>query len=288
VRSEVPVTRPVFSLRYGTAFRKAFGDAAVFSRFVSDVLGEPVQVASVRTELRGRGRVPVPMAVAGLGGDDVARGLRVEVWLLREHDHRHQAERAHATAWCDRGEAGRAGRSEQRVATIVVVVPLAERGKKGEAGARYLRDEALPPWAEAGSSGDRVVFLAPWAEAQAPARVRTWCALIVASDAGVVRAEDEGDAMTRQVLDAIDRRRAPLWELEAVLDESLWAGTLAKAFRRGRKEGYREGLRKNVLEAMAAKGYRVDERVRAWAAEAEEDELRVVADALRGDGGGSA
>lgn len=282
------MTRPVFSLRYGTAFRKAFGDAAVFSRFVSDVLGEPVQVVGVRPELRGRGRVPVPMAVAGLGGDDVARGLRVEVWLLREHDHRHQAERAHATAWSDRGEAGSAGRSGQRVATIVVVVPLAERGKKGEAGARYLRDEAMPPWADAGSGVDRVVFLAPWAEGDVPARVRTWCALIVASDAGVVRAEDEGDATTRQVLDAIDRQCAPLWELEAVLDESLWAGALAEAYRRGRDEGYREGLQTNVLEAMAAKGYRVDEGVRAWVARAEEDELRVVADAMRGDGGGSA
>ena len=55
MRSEVPVTRPVFSLHYSTAFRKAFGNAAVFSRFVSDVLGEPVQVASVRSDAAGRG-----------------------------------------------------------------------------------------------------------------------------------------------------------------------------------------------------------------------------------------
>jgi hypothetical protein len=280
--------RTVLSLRYGTAFRRAFGDAAVFSRFVSDVLGEPVQVASVRTELRGRGRVSAPMAVAGLGGDDAARGLRVEVWLLREHDHRHQAERAHATAWSDRIEAGSAGRSGQRVATVVVVVPLAERGKKGEVRARYLRDDALPPWTEAGSGCDRVVFLAPWAEGEVPARVRAWCALIVASDAGVVRADDAGDAMALRVLDAIDRQRAPLWELEAVLDESLWAATLAKAYRRGRDEGYRKGLRKNVLEAMAAKGYRVGAEEHAWVARAQEDEQRVVAEALRGDGGGSA
>jgi len=83
--------RPVVALRYGTALRCAFGEAAVFSAFVIDVLGEPVRVASVRAELRGRGRVPVPMAIAGLGGDDEARGLRIDVWLLRELDPRSKA-----------------------------------------------------------------------------------------------------------------------------------------------------------------------------------------------------
>ncbi len=37
-------------LRYGTAFKKAFGDREVFSRFASDVLGITVDVPVVHTE----------------------------------------------------------------------------------------------------------------------------------------------------------------------------------------------------------------------------------------------
>jgi len=279
--------RPVVALRYGTALRRAFGDAAVFSAFVSDVLGEPVRVASVRAELRGRGRVPVPIAIAGLGGDDEARGLRVELWVLHEVAYRERAERAYATAWADRAAAEH-GAAAKRVATVVVVVPLAREPARGRRAAQYAN--ALDAVVErAGEGGGRMVFVAPWAEGEAvPEALRAWCELFVASDVGAVAEEAARDAMTRQVLHAIERRAMRWGELEAALDESLWEEELARRFREARQRGYREGLAENALAAMQARGCEVDAEVRAWAGRAGVEELRQVVDALRGGGGGRA
>ncbi|MFO0608820.1 MAG: hypothetical protein U0324_36975 [Polyangiales bacterium] len=283
----MPAKRPVVSLRYGTALRRAFGEAAVFSAFVSDVLGEPVRVAGVRTELRGRGRVPVPMAIAGLGGDDEARALHVELWVLHELAYRERAERAHATAWADRAAAGR-GVTTKRVATVVVVVPLQREPEPGERAARYF--DELPAVSErVGEGGGRMVFVAPWATGgDVPARLRGWFELFVACDVGEVTEEAAGDAMTRRVLHAIERHAMSWAELEAGLDESLWEEELAKRFRAARRRGYREGLAENALAAMAERGCAVDAEVRAWAARAGVEELRRVVDALRSGGGGSA
>lgn len=280
-------TRPVISLRDGTAFRRAFGDMAAFSEFASDALGEMVRVTSVRTELRGRGRLTWPLAHAGLGGDDDARALRVEFWLLGETGYRERAARAHATAWADRA-AKASGGPAMRVATIAVVVPRARRAQQDGRAARYDDGESAPAWECAVDHGDRLVFVRPWVdEAEAPPRLRRWFSLFVASDAGRVASELARDETTRRVIDAIDRRTMSLHELEAVLDASLWEEHLARTYRAARRRGYREGLMSNVLEAMTESGHLVDDRVRAWAAGATVDELRRVIDALRGGGGGS-
>ncbi len=278
--------RPVVSLRYGTALRRAFGDADVFSAFVGDVLDEPVHVASVRTELRGRARLSVPTAIAGLGGDEEARRLRVELWALREVAYRERAARAHATAWTDRAAAP--GAMATRVVTVVVVVPLERVPRPGERAARYV--DALPAVSEEGTEHDgRCVFVAPWTTTdEVPARLRAWFELFVACDVGQAPDDAACDARTRRVLHAIERRAMRLAELEAALDESLWEEELARRYHEARRRGFREGLMKNALAAMSERGLLVDAAVRAWAERASVEELREVVAALRGRGGGRA
>ena len=69
----------VIPLRYGTIFKKAFGDREVFNRFASDVLDMPIDVSVVQAEYRYPEAVGHVNVEYDLFGEDVAHRVIVEM-----------------------------------------------------------------------------------------------------------------------------------------------------------------------------------------------------------------
>ncbi len=267
----------VLPLRYGTSFRKVFREREVFNQLARDASGVEVEVGAVRDELRGRGRPGVIESIAGLGGDDLARRLRVELWLLRDLRSEELADRAHATAYSDRGADDAKVHDRPQILTIAVIVTVPGCKPPRYSVAELVRGEPVDLPVIAPARRDRIVLLNPLViDERTPPSLRPWLALLADMENREVDEERYPAPTFQRLLQLASRERAPLWELEAILDESLWEGELAGQHRRG----YARGLRRGVVESLEAQGFRVDASVRAWLKRASDEEVRSLAAAL--------
>ena len=213
----------VVPLRYGTVFKKAFGEPEVFSRFASDVLGVPITVDTVHQEYSYKepvGRVKVEY---DLFAEDVEHRVVVELQHIREQDFFARFLHYHLVSIVEQAQTHQDYRSERTVYTLVILTT--------EPRARDLRFSVavsdLDPVSEQGARlgvyRHRLVFLNPKViNAGTPPAARRWMELIADSLDGEVEEARFPDPMMRRVLGAIRDEVLTPDELARVKDEAAW------------------------------------------------------------------
>ncbi len=261
----------VIPLRYGTIFKKAFRDPMVFSRFASDVLGMPIEVAVVHQEFSYGTPVGQVKVEYDLFGEDTAHRVIVEVQHIREPDFFDRFAHDHLVSIVEQAQGHEQYRFERDVFTLVVLT-TAPRGRELKFSVAVSdMDPVNEQGQRLGVFRHRLVFLNPKViNAQTPPGVRAWLELIADSLDGEVDETRYPDPALQRVLRAAEKSTVTPEELARIKDEAAWEVSKADARNEGRAEGRAEGLRQSVLTVFAARGLPVSDTARERVA-AEED-----------------
>jgi hypothetical protein len=267
---EVPPVLKVIPLRYGTIFRKVFGDREVFNHFVSDALDMMVEVDAVHQEYRYPSAVGKVNVEYDLFGEDVGRRVIVEVQHIREQDFFDRFLHDHLVSIVEQAEGQPQYRVERDVFTLVVLTTQPRERELQFSVAVSGMDPVSEQGARVGVYRHRLVFLNPKViNAKTPRRVRPWLELIADSlDGEVDEAKYPDPTMQRALRSAVTRSVSPD-ELARIKDEAAWEATKADARAEGQAEGKAEGLRLAVVTACDLLGVELTDARRAWLTEAD-------------------
>lgn len=213
----------VIPLRYGTAFRKAFRDAEVFSRFASDVLGVPIHIDTVHQEFSYDEPVGRVKVAYDLFGEDVENRIVVELQHIREHDFFARFLHYHVVSIAEQARTHDDYRSERTVYTVVVLTTAPRAKALRFSVAVSDMDPVSEQGAHLGVYRHRLVFLNPKViNDQTPPAARRWMELIADSLDGEVEDAHYPDPMMKRVLGAIRDEELTPDELARIKDESAW------------------------------------------------------------------
>ena len=263
----------VVPLRYGTIFKKAFGDREVFNGFVSDVLETPVAVDAVRQEFSYPTPVGKVKVEYDLFGEDVSHRVIVEVQHIREHDFFDRFLHYHLVSIVEQAEGHRQYRLERDVYTIVLLTTQPRDRELQFSVAVSDMDPITEQGARVGVYRHRMVFLNPKViNERTPPRVKPWLELIADSlDGEVDEARYADPAMQRALRAAITSDVSPD-ELARIKDEAAWeaakqderASGRAEGIAVGEAKGEAKGLRTAIVTACELLGVDLDSERRAW------------------------
>lgn len=238
----------VIPLRYGVAFKKAFGDPVVFSAFASDVLGMSVQVDTVDKEYSFTepvGRVKVEY---DLFAEDTTHRLIIEVQHVREQDFFDRFLHYHLVALVEQAESHEQYRMQREVYTLVVLTTAPRDKELRFSVATMTMDPVTEQGEGLGVFKHRMVFLNPRViNDRTPPGIRKWMELIADSLDGQVDEARYADPIRQRVLSSIRKGTESPEELARIKDEAAWEETKATARKEGRDEGRAEEQRSGVL-----------------------------------------
>jgi hypothetical protein len=245
----------VIPLRYGTIFKKAFGDRAVFSRFASDVLGVPIDVPVVHTEYsypEAVGRVKVEY---DLFGEDPTHRVIVEMQHIREDDLFDRFLHYHLVGVVEQA----AGHTEYRASRVVYTLVLLTREPREPHLHFSVAVSDMDPTNERGERigvyRHRMVFLnARVINEKTPARVRPWLELIADSLDGEVDETRYADPLQQQVLRAAQRSTVSPDELARIKDEASWEAARTGDRVEGEQVGELKRAKQSLLLVVGARG----------------------------------
>ncbi len=267
---EVRAVLKVIPLRYGTIFKKVFGDLEVFNHFASDALDMEVEVDAVHQEYRYPSAVGKVNVEYDLFGEDVGRRVIVEVQHIREQDFFDRFLHYHLVSIVEQAEGHQQYRVERDVFTLVVLTTQPRDPGMQFSVAVSDMDPISEQGARVGVYRHRLVFLNPKViNAKTPKRVRPWLELIADSlDGEVDEAKYPDPTMQRALRTAVTRSVSPD-ELARIKDEAAWEATKQDERANGRAEGEAKGLRVAILAVCDLLGVTLTEERRAWLAAAE-------------------
>jgi hypothetical protein len=259
----------VLSLRYGTIFKKAFADHEVFSQFASDVLGVPIEVATVHQEYRYPNAVGPVDVQYDLFGEDEKHRVIVEVQHVREEDFFDRFLHYHLVGIVEQPASLRTGRDASRSLTspssyrlgrtvyTVVVLTTEPRDKRVHFSMAVSDlDPVTEQGARLGVYRHRLVFLnAKVINDQTPPAARRWMELIADSLDGQIDEASYGEPMMQRVLGAIRDQELTPRELAHFMDEADWEATQRHAARDGAQRHARDLL----VKLCQAAGLTLDE-----------------------------
>ncbi|HEU4410462.1 MAG TPA: hypothetical protein VFS43_34725 [Polyangiaceae bacterium] len=232
----------VVPLKYGTAFKKAFSDPAVFSGFAGAVLGVEVEVERVEQEHGFRpvfGQVDVKY---DLFAEDARKRLVVELQHVRENDSFDRFLYYHLIGQAEQIQSASDDRFRRTVYTIVVLTRRpSDPALRFDVAAQDgdLRDLG---GAKLGVYGHRLVFVnAAGLRPETPAPLRRWLELI---DDSLDQRVDETrypEPLLQRVLRTIERARVSPEEAYLLKEEAQWESAKREARDEGKEEGLREG-----------------------------------------------
>jgi len=246
----------VIPLRYGTVFKKAFGDREVFSRFASDVLGVPIHIDTVHQEYSYKEPVGRVRVAYDLFGEDLEHRIVVELQHIREQDFFARFLHYHVVSIVEQAHTHEDYRSERTVYTVVLLTTEPRAKDLRFSVAVSDMDPVSEQGARLGVYRHRLVFLNPKViNAQTPPAARRWMELIADSLDGEVEDAHYPDPMMKRVLGAIRDEVLSPEELARIKDEAAWENTKRDAARDAVVE---HGRRMLVMLARAA-GLPLDE-----------------------------
>ncbi|MFO0592647.1 MAG: PD-(D/E)XK nuclease family transposase [Polyangiaceae bacterium] len=239
----------VIPLRFGTIFKKAFGDHEVFSAFVSDVLGVPIKVDVVHQEFRYPETVGRVNVTYDLFAEDVAHRTIVEIQHIREPDFFERFLHYHAVSIVEQITEHRDYRTARTVYTVVVLTTPPRDERLSFSVAVTDMDPVNEQGNKLGVLCHRLVFLNPKnINDQTPPAARRWMELIADSLDGVIDEGQYRDDLLKRVIGAIGSRSVSPDELARIKDEAAWESVLADGRAEGRAEGIAEGVAKGRAE----------------------------------------
>jgi hypothetical protein len=234
----------VIPLRYGTAFKKAFGDPEVFSGFVGDVLGLDLHFTHIEQEkafLPPVGKIDVRF---DLFGEDPDHRAVVELQHVREDDAFDRFHYYHLIAQIEQVSSSKKYQVDRTVYTIVVLTRLpAERDLRFDVASQS-SDLITHDGRALGLFKHRIVFVNPRAlSPNTPHALRTWMELIEDSLDQRIDESAYSNPLQKKVISAIERSHLTPYENYWFKEEAIWEDTKDGAFREGLKEGRDEGLK---------------------------------------------
>ena len=239
----------VISLRYGTAFKKAFRDPEVFTAFVRDATGVSIDITEVQQEYSYKetiGRVKIEY---DLFAEDTKHRTIVELQHIRDDDTFERFLYYHIIALIDQVHGHQRYAFDRDVITLVVLT-------------RDIRDKRWQfDWAEVnfdvhnvqgtalGIFNHRLVFVnARRVSATTPAALRPWLEMVEDSLDGKV---DEGrftNDLLQRVIQRIRVDRVDPEEAMRLKDEATWEVAKADARADGERKGRADGLADGLAE----------------------------------------
>jgi hypothetical protein len=255
----------VVPLRYGTIFRKAFGDHDVFSQFASDVLGVPIEVATVHQEYRYPGAVGPVDVQYDLFAEDEKHRVIVEVQHIREHDFFDRFLHYHLVGIVEQPVSHATHLVGRTVYTMVVLTTEPRDKSVRFSMAVSDMDPVTEQGAHLGVYRHRLVFLNPKViNDKTPPAARRWMELIADSLDGQVDDASYAEPMMKRVIGAIRDHELTPRELAQVIDEAAWEDTKRDAESKGALRHTRELL----VKLCQATGLVLDEgdlaRIEGW------------------------
>jgi hypothetical protein len=243
----------VVPLRYGTAFKKAFSDSEVFSKFASDVLGLPIEVDTVQREYRypeAVGRVNVEY---DLFAEDVKHRVIVEVQHIRETDFFERFLHYHLVGVVEQPLTFEHYRTSRTVCTVVVLTTEPRDTKARFSVAVSDMDPVNEQGTRLGVYRHKLVFLNPKIiNDQTPPAARRWMELIADSLDGEVEAARYPDPVLQRVIGAIGKKSLSPDELARIIDEKAWEET--------KRDAIVDSLRDVLVRQLRGSGIALDAR----------------------------
>ena len=264
----------VIPLRYGTIFKKVFGDLEVFNRFASDVLDMTIEVDAVHQEYRYPSPVGKVKVEYDLFGEDAARRVIVEVQHIRESDFFDRFLHYHLVSIVEQAESHQQYRVERDVFTLVVLTTAPRDPGKQFSVAVSDVDPVSEQGTRLGVYRHRLVFLNPKViNERTPPRARPWLELIADSLDGEVDETHYPDPTMQKALRTAVTRTVSPDELARIKDEAAWEATKTDERTAGKAEGLREGKAEGLRVAIGALcdvlGVALDDARSRWLAEAD-------------------
>ena len=258
----------VIPLRYGTIFKKTFGDPVVFSRFASDVLGIPLEITKVHQEFSYPEPIGHVKVEYDLYGEDVAHRVIVEVQHIREKDFFDRFLHYHLVSLVEQAESHEHYQIGRDVFTLVVLTTEPRDRDLRFSVAVSDMDPVSEQGVRLGVYRHRLVFINPKIiNDQTPAGARAWMELIADSLDGEVDEARYTDPVLRRALQSSVLQRVNPEELARIKDEAAWEDTKRAAAvegeLRGELRGELKGRRVALLRLLTRRGFALTDAQRA-------------------------
>lgn len=238
----------VVSLKYGTAFKKAFGDPIVFSAFVHDALGIDFHTDHVEQERAFQpiyGHVDIKY---DLFAEDAERRIVVELQHVRDDESFDRFLYYHLIGQAEQIQGADEYRFRRTVYTLVVLTRWPKNPDLRFDVAFQNGDLQRLDGRPLNVYRHRLVFVnARGVTAETPAPLRRWLELIEDSlDQRVDETKYPEEALQR-ALRTVERTRLSPQEAFRLKDEATWEIAKQEAREEGETLGKAEGLREAVL-----------------------------------------
>jgi hypothetical protein len=241
----------VVPLRYGVAFRRAFGDPEVFSAFVSDVFGEPIEVREVLAEHSFPGYRDMVKVAYDLYAEDTARRIIVEIQHIRENDSLDRFLYYHCFGIVEQVRSHEDYRAGREVLTLVVLTRKPRQAAERFSYAVMPMDLTNEHGRPLGAFRHKLVIVnAREINDHTPPGVRRWLEFIDDSLDEEVDENSYPDPLMQRAVGAIRHDGLDGEALAALKDEAVWENAKREEREDGRAAGLATGLATGLRVAL--------------------------------------
>jgi hypothetical protein len=245
----------VIPLKYGTIFKRAFGQPDVFCQFVKDVLGIEININKVHTEYEYPEPIGFVRSKYDLFAEDTEKRIIVEIQQVKEDDFFDRFLYYHLISMVEQVGGFQEYGFDRTVYTIVVLTSTPRDGSINFSCA--VSD--MNPIDEYGRTVEvyphRLVFLCPrQLNDKTPPLIKKWLTFIEDSLDGEMDEVDYPESLWQKIMAAIYRHNISPKLLSEIKDDVAWEKAKIRFVAEGREEGLEkgreEGLEKGLEEGL--------------------------------------
>jgi predicted transposase/invertase (TIGR01784 family) len=243
--------KEVVPLRYGVAFKKAFGKLDVFNQFVRDVTGVPIEVTEVFQEYEYKKTVGNVKIKYDLFAEDPKQRAIVEIQHIKEWDFWARFWYYHIIAMVEQVKGCEEYKISKDVYTIVVLTTL-PRDKSIEFS--VAASEADPVILDADKKGvkvgvyrHKILYLNPRLVSEnTPEPIRAWLELIKDTLDSQVEETLYPNPLFQKIIHEIESINMSPEEAARLKEDADWERVKEDARREGKQEGIEIGEKRGI------------------------------------------
>jgi len=247
----------VIPLKYGTIFKRAFGQPDVFCQFTKDILGIEINIDKVHTEYEYPEPIGFVRSKYDLFAEDTEKRIIVEIQQVKEEDFFDRFLYYHLISMVEQVGGFQEYGFDRTVYTIVVLTSTPRDGSINFSCA--VSD--MNPIDEYGRTVEiyphRLVFLCPrQVNDKTPPLVKKWLNFIEDSLDGEMNEVDYPDTLWKKIMAAIHKQSISPALLSEIKDDVAWEKAKIRFVEEGLEKGREEGRamvlkqqRETVLQA---------------------------------------
>jgi len=242
----------VIPLKYGTIFKRAFGQPDVFRQFAKDVLNIEININKVHTEYEYPEPIGFVRSKYDLFAEDTEKRIIVEIQQVKEDDFFDRFLYYHLISMAEQVGGFQEYGFDRTVYTIVVLTSTPRDGSINFSCA--VSD--MNPIDEYGRTVEvyphRLVFLCPrQVNDKTPPLVKKWLNFIEDSLDGEMNEADYPDTLWKKIMFAIQKHSMDPALLSEIKDDAAWEKAKRRFVAEGREEGLEQGREEGREEGRA-------------------------------------